>query len=309
MHVAIVLTGRAYLPEAYAYRRYLTERGHRAECVDRPDAIGDADIAIVFSIRDQWAARRSGAKVVHEYHSLSTGKFKAAKHLVKRMLAPRPAGRIFLNDHVAERYGFQGSTPAIVRPMGIDAEFFDCAVGGSPDKDIVYCGSLGRRGVLSTIAELARRGFTLLVIGDIPDGTDIGAFAGLPVEFTGQLPRDDLPAALARARFGLNVTPDAYPYNIQTSTKTIEYAAAGLGIISNRYRWIDHFARERSAAILWLDRLTSPEALAGYVAAPIDVTDLLWSHILDEAGFERFLLSTLEAGGANSFQNQNPGGR
>ena len=294
MHIAIVLTGRAYLPEAFAYRRYLTERGHRAECVDGPDGIGDADVAIVFSIRDQWAARRSGAKVVHEYHSLSTGRFKAAKHLVKRVLAPRPAGRIFLNDHVAERYGFQGNTPAIVRPMGIDAEFFGCAVGGTPDKEIVYCGSLGRRGVLSTIAELAGRGFSMLVIGDVPDSADLGAFTGLPVEFTGQLPREALPAAFARARFGLNVTPDAYPYNIQTSTKTIEYAAAGLGIISNRYRWIGDFAAERKASILWLDRLTSPGALASVGTAPVDVTDLLWSHILDAAGFEAFVQSTLD---------------
>lgn len=294
MHVAIVLTGRAYLPEAFAYRRYLTERGHRARCVDEPGAIGDADVAIAFSIRDQWAARRSGAKIVHEYHSLSTGRFKAAKHLVKRVLAPRPVGRIFLNTHVAARYGFHGGVPAIVRPMGIDAEFFDCATGGTPDVDIVYCGSLGRRGVLSTIAELAGRGFRLLVVGDVPEGTDLDVFIGLSVEFTGQLPREALPAALARARFGLNITPDAYPYNIQTSTKTIEYAAAGLGIISNRYRWIEDFAHERGAAILWLDRLTSPEALAGIAAAPVDVTDLLWSRILDDAGFEAFLQSMLD---------------
>ena len=294
MHVAIVLTGRAYLPEAFAYRRYLTEHGHHAECVDGPEAIGDADIAIVFSIRDQWTARRSGARVVHEYHSLSTGRFKAAKHLVKRVLAPHPAGRIFLNAHVAARYGFQSGTPAIVRPMGIDAEFFGCAAGGGTEFDIVYCGSLGRRGVLSTIAELAGRGFRLLVIGDVPEGTDFDVFTGLPVEFTGQLPREALPAALARARFGLNVTPDSYPYNIQTSTKTIEYAAAGLGIISNRYRWIENFASDRGAAILWLDRLTSPEALASVTAAPVDVTDLLWSRILDDAGFEPFLQSTLD---------------
>lgn len=293
MHVAIVLTGRAYLPEAFAYSRYLTERGHRAECVDGPDAIGDADIAIVFSIRDQWAARRSGAKIVHEYHSLSTGRFKAAKHLLKRLLAPRPAGRIFLNGHVAARYGFHGGMPAIVRPMGIDAEFFGCAAGGTPDVDIVYCGSLGRIGVLPTFAGLAERGFRLLAIGDVPDGADLSAFTGLPVEFTGQLPREALPSALARARFGLNVTPDAYPYNIQTSTKTIEYAAAGLGIISNRYRWIEDFASERQAAILWLDQLTSPEELATHTAGSVDVTDLLWSHILDETGFERFLQSTL----------------
>jgi hypothetical protein len=291
MHVAIVLTGRAYLPEAYAYSRYLTERGHRAECVDGPDAIGDADIAIVFSIRDQWAARRSGAKIVHEYHSLSTGRFKAAKHLVKRVLAPRPAGRIFLNDHVAARYGFQGNTPAIVRPMGIDAEFFGCATGATPDKDIVYCGSTGRRGVLATIADLAKRGFSLLVVGDVPDSADLGPFIGLPVEFTGQLPRKALPAALARARFGLNVTPDAYPYNIQTSTKTIEYAAAGLNIISNRYRWIEQFADERQANILWLDALSSPDALARFASARVDVTDLLWSRILDDAKFEDFLRS------------------
>lgn len=39
----------------------------------------------------------------------------------------------------------------------------------------------------------------------------------------GPVNRDQLPEIYKNARFGLNYTPDIYPYNVQTSTKTLEY--------------------------------------------------------------------------------------
>ena len=44
---------------------------------------------------------------------------------------------------------------------------------------------------------------------------------------------------------GLNFTPDIFPFNVQSSTKTIEYSAAGLGVISNRYIWAETFEKSR----------------------------------------------------------------
>ena len=291
MRVAIVLTQRAYLPEAFAYRDYLVARGHAAACVDDVRAAADADVAIVFTLAHQRALAGARARVVHEYHSLSTGRWRGVKHAAKRWLAPRPAARIFLSREVEARYGFDDALPAIIRPMGVDAALFDCARGSRADVDIVYCGTLERPGVLPAIAQLGAMGLTLLVVGAVPDGVPTEALPG--VEFAGPLPRGAIPAALARARFGLNVTPDVDPYDRQTSTKTIEYAAAGLGIISNRYRWIEEFVAARGIEPVWLDALRSPAMLATAAPARADMRDLLWERVLDASGFERLLAGTL----------------
>jgi hypothetical protein len=58
----------------------------------------------------------------------------------------------------------------------------------------------------------------------------------------GPVSRDQLPEIYKNARFGLNYTPDIYPYNVQTSTKTLEYLASGLGVISNKYKWSEFFS-------------------------------------------------------------------
>jgi hypothetical protein len=108
------------------------------------------------------------------------------------------------------------------------------------------------------------------------------------------LPRAAIPAALARARFGLNVTPDVFPYNRQTSIKTLEYAAAGLGIIANRYGWIEGFARAQGGPVQWLDEVLAmgPDAAARLERPRFDparLEPLEWGRMLDRIGFADFL--------------------
>ncbi len=294
LNVAIILTGHAYLPEAWAYHRHLIARGWPARVVDHPDAARGADLAITFSLAHQWALQRLGVPAVHEYHSLSAGRWRHAKDAVKRLAAPPAAGRIFSEQPIAQRMRFAAGPPVLIRPMGVDAAIYGCTQNAAPTHDIVYCGSFGRSGVADALMALAHCGWRVVAFGAPDDAPVRTRLESAGVDLPGAIAREQVPAALARARFGLNFTPDIAPLNRQTSVKSLEYAAAGLTIIANRYPWIERFAREQGAPVQWLDDVLAmgaagPGKLAPQPAEPGQMAQLEWDRLLDRVGFKEFL--------------------
>ena len=80
----------------------------------------------------------------------------------------------------------------------------------------------------------------------------------------GRVDRNELPKYFSVCKAGLNYTPDIYPLNLQSSTKTIEYCAAGLCVVSSKYEWIKNFEKERSANFLWLDNISKKSDFDSY---------------------------------------------
>lgn len=294
MQVAIILTGHAYLPEAWAYRDHLGTAGFAARLADAPEDAADADIAIAFSLQHQRSLHRMGIPAIHEYHSLSAGPLRHAKNLAKRFAAPRPRARIFTEAHIRRSLGFGQDVPTLLRPVGIDAGIFGCTATSAPTHDIVYCGSIERNGVVDMMERLASQGWRIIAFGKVPPTVDQARLASIGIDFAGPITRDQIPAALARARFGLNFTPDVPPFNRQTSVKTLEYAAAGLRIIANRYDWMIGFAADHAIAPHWLDDVLA-QGRDALVHAPAPAADpqrlahLEWNRLLETIGFARFV--------------------
>lgn len=250
LNVAIILTGHAYLPEAWAYHRHLAARGWFARVVDDPESAREADLAIAFSLTQQRALQRLGVPAVHEYNSLSAGRWRHVKDAVKRLAAPPAAGRIFSDPHIARRMHFTDGLPVLIRSMGVDAAIFGCLQKAVPTHDIVYCGSFRRAGLADAMIALAQFGWRVIAYGTLEDAHVRQRLESAGVDLPGAITRAQVPAALARARFGLNFTPDVAPLNRQPSVKSLEYAAAGLTIIANRYPWMGGVradSRDRSA--------------------------------------------------------------
>ena len=148
LRVAIVLTGQAYLPEAWAYHRHLIAKGCDARVVNGVDEARGADLANSFSLSQHRTLHRMGVPAIHEYHSLSCGRWRLAKDLVKRLAAPPAVGRIFSDEHIAQRMRFGSGRPVLIRPMGFDAAIAGCtAACCPPTHDNVYCGTFDRPGV------------------------------------------------------------------------------------------------------------------------------------------------------------------
>lgn len=287
MRVGIGLVASAYTPEAYAYEKFLAKKGIDVQLEDENNLCENNDVNVYFmGFRPFWHKSSGRALEVHEYQSLSTGKLPKFKNLIKRKFNKIPAGRIFLNEIVHREFSFEKSTPYICRDMGVDEDFF-CLTPSIHSYDIVYSGSIsGRSGLLNEIKRLSDMGFRILVIGEISI-VELQFFGKRHnIEFTGRLPRSELPALYRKCKAGLNFTPDIYPFNIQTSTKTLEYLASGLSVISNRYKWAVDFSAAVGVNMIYTDEITNYFDMIPVGKLPIEYE---WGRLLDRSGFFEFI--------------------
>lgn len=295
MKVGVEINGVSYTPESYAYSTYLEARGCCVQLGDRASLSANNDINILYAGFFPFWLKSSSVLEVHEYQSLSVPPFSRVKDLIKCAVNSKPQGRIFLNETVESKLRFPSDAPSIRRDMGVDEEFFSIEKANQPTYDILYCGSvLGRRGLIGTILRLAQFGYKVLVVGSV-DESARSYLESAGVEFTGRLERKDLFDVYRNCRYGLNFTPDEYPFNIQTSTKTLEYLAAGLGLISNRYQWSEEFCERLSVDVVWIEDLLSGVCnLDGRGEFRLSRDEYSWSSVLDGCGFFDFLKSLLQ---------------
>lgn len=289
MIIGIPISENAYTPESYAYQKYLIRKGHIVQLDYKLDPDNDINLYIT-GLRPFWEKNKGRAKEIHEYQSLSTPPYAKLKNFGKKLINNKPNGRIFLNNFVHEHLFFEDKIPFIYRDMGVDEKLFQ-KPNENPDYDIVYCGSVSRRnGLIETLLNLAKS-YKVLVVGKLTI-EDRDLLNSKNITLIGAVNRELLPEIYRNARFGLNYTPDIYPYNIQTSTKTLEYLASGLKVISNRYEWAECFFKKINYQPFWLNcditlDITKFENLNSFNYSVIK--DYSWGNILSHSNFEDFL--------------------
>lgn len=291
MKVGIGLGLTSYLPEAFAYKTYLQSNGWYVELGNEYELSKNLDIYIYFlGIKSVFTQTKNKDIIeVHDYATLSTPPFAKTKNILKRFINIQPSGYIFLNRYVREGLAFPQKIPYIYRDMGVDSGLFQRA-SKNPEFDIIYCGSVSnRKGLLPTIKFLSDLGLSILVVGQL-DKESSDLFKSLSnVTAVGKVERHELPKLYNNARVGLNFTPNCYPFNLQTSTKTLEYCASGLGILSTRYDWVMNFEKSRDARFLYLDQIYNRETFDNFQFKTPNVTDLEWNYLLETIGFKQFL--------------------
>lgn len=286
MKVGITLSKHAYTPEAYAYEKYLKKNGHQVQLDYELDPNNDVNIYFM-GTRPFWKKKEGRAIEIHEYQSLSTPPYARFKNFSKKIVNKQPSGRIFLNDLVHHDLNFTDDIPYIYRDMGVDEALFQ-SPSENPLYDIVYCGSIsGRSGLIEVLRELAKN-YKVIVVGRVNDA-EKDLLQHTNITLLGQVSRDQLPEIYRNSRFGLNYTPNIYPFNIQTSTKTLEYLASGLRVISNRYKWVELFDKSNNFEIIWLECLGQYKCNIDSFNKVYDLHDYSWNHILYNSGFLNFL--------------------
>ncbi len=289
MNIGIGLKKNAYTPEAYAYKRYLSLKGFNVqlEYEDSLDLNNDINI-YVMGFRPYLKKSKGKAVEIHEYQSLSTAPFASVKDSLKKHINKSPVGRIFLNDVVHSGIKFNDDIPFIYRDMGVDIELFQTP-SKSPIYDIVYSGSImGRVGLIEEILRLSKIGFRILVIGEIPNSL-LDIFSDCKsITLVGKVSRNELPELYSKCMAGLNYTPNIYPFNIQTSTKTLEYLASGLTLISNKYEWIDIFSKKNNIEYINTDHLLKIDNLKS-IKCKKDFREFEWSEVLEKSNLYEFL--------------------
>lgn len=292
MQIGIGLKDHAYTPEAYAYKRHLEANGVSVQLENEIDIDPNNDVNIYFmGVLPFWHKYKGRAKEIHEYQSLSVNPHSHIKDFLKKHLNRKPHGRIFLNDIVKTGLNFKDDTPYIYRDMGVDKELFQTP-STNPEFDIVYCGSLsGRPGLINELSKLSNLGFKLLIIGSVTQEISDTFEHQKNVHLTGRVDRSEIPDLYKQCRSGLNFTPDVYPFNVQTSTKTLEYIASGLNVISNKYKWVEDFSQTEGYDFLYLDDINKYNIFQMPNYDLERIKKYSWDNILNEANFLSFLES------------------
>lgn len=292
MQIGIGLKEHAYTPEAYAYKSYLEANGVSVQLESEVSIDPNNDVNIFFmGLRPFWRRYKGSAKEIHEYQSLSINPHSYFKDFLKKTLNKKPDGRIFLNGVVKEGLNFKDDAPYIYRDMGVDDELFQEPLS-NPEFDIVYCGSMtGRPGLIEELSRLANLDFKILIIGSVTKEIADAFKNKNNVHLTGRVDRNEIPRLYKQCRSGLNFTPDIYPFNIQTSTKTLEYIASGLNVITNKYEWVESFSKAEGYDFLYVNDINKYNYFETPGYSLERIKKYSWNNILNNAGFLNFLES------------------
>lgn len=293
MLIGIQLGDSAYTPESYAYQKYLNDKGHNVELNYSLNPNNDVNIYIM-GLRTFLRRKKGKAKEIHEYQSLSTPPCARLKNFSKKLLNNKPDGRIFLNSLVHRDIGLNNKVPYIYRDMGVDKELLQVP-NHNPNYDVIYCGSIaGRKGLIENLLNIAKY-YKVIVVGRATE-EEKELLSVKNITLAGIVAREKLPEIYRDARFGLNFTPDIYPYNVQTSTKTLEYLASGLGVISNKYEWAEKFFNKINYQPFWLNNNTTLDSKKIDDLTSCDLSimqEYSWNNVLYRSNFEGFLRDVL----------------
>ena len=285
---------QVYLPEIDAYIEYLKANHPAVRPVDSatlPEQEPfNPDVVWHFMGAN---TKREAPCVVHEYNSLSAGRLPHLKNWLKTRINCLPDRRVFLSARVKEDFGFTDRVPDNLRDMGVAAQFYQ--VKPAPIYDFVYAGSIHRgREVIQLIDRFkdGMRGASIYIVGTVSDEIRARYKDRPNIVFAGRVPYAEVPAHMAKGRYGLNLVPDRYPFNIQTATKVLEYCAIGMPVVSMRYTWAENFVKENDAAFFWLNNDFSNmklRDLEGHDFKVPDVTAYKWPNIIRASGIFDFL--------------------
>jgi len=163
---------------------------------------------------------------------------------------------------------------------------------GQPDYDVIYAGTLRRRGLPQALLHLARLGLRVAVVS--PDRVELRHQG---IEELGLLSLEATYEAYSRSRVGLNFIPIEAPYIYQDSTKLIEYNAAGLGTLTTRYPLVQEFEKMRKGRFLYWSLDLNAQEICDFDYTTADVTDLDWPVLLDATPLASQIRRMLSRGG------------
>ncbi len=298
MLIHFIRNGPAYLPELDAYRVFLSNLGHAAQCHTSSLTVPD-DACVVWWMcgRVSWRETRRLRRAlhVHEYASASIPPHAHLKDALKRFAHPQPDFALYQNTWVRDQLSFY-NLPYDLRDMGVAESFLVArqATWPAPEFDLVYLGEMTRLApflpVLQAIHTANRR---LLLVGEVPD--DLRSQLPDSVHISGRVAHHEVPRHLKRARFGLNLVGNTRPYNQQTSTKLLEYCAVGLPVVSNNYAWVKFFSAQHQGNFHLLGEdpaswpLSFGKALDAFPYVVPDVSALSWPQLLGQLRVWSFL--------------------
>lgn len=290
MKILFKRSDNAILPDIDAYIKYLNQ-DPMFDCYDSADLAEDYsldDFDVIWEFKGLGGIQSDNHIVVHEYASLSTGRFAKLKNLIKSIRNPKPDLRIFLNEDVRKGFLFKDDIPETYRDMGLDQQFLNVSKT-EKEFDFIYIGSISKEREIDKFLHSfskAKKG-KLHLVGTVEDDEIYTTYKNHPdITFVGRVPYKEIPEIASKAVYGINYIPDKYPYTLQTSTKMLEYSALDLKIITTDYKWARNFESKHNSKFYFLNDQATFD-LEGIEDFPFknnfNAHDYTWDKIFEKA--------------------------
>lgn len=290
LKILFVRSENAFLPEIDAYINYFNKiEGFKAFDSSKIQLVKLDEFDVIWEFKGLGGIKKSKRQIlVHEYASLSTGACPLLKNIIKSKLNPKADIRIFLNEDVKNGFHFNDSVEYTYRDMGINEKFI-IEHDTNKEFDYVYVGSICKQRQIDKLLQVFTANYNgkFCLIGDIDDNIYREYKGYKNLIFTGKIPYTEVPVIASKAEFGINFVPDRYPFNIQTSTKLIEYLALGLKIVTTDYKWIREFEKNHKCSFYKLngnklqfcnEAIKNFHYRNGFIAE-----DYLWDNVIERS--------------------------
>jgi hypothetical protein len=301
--IYVVHEGKASYPEAAAIEKQFGGDYEVEVCT--PSALVEAeslDASACWHMMGFYPRKPAAKLVIHDYRSLSVGRFRRIKDFCKRVFNARPDLIVFQNEEIRMALGFPKDSRTIILPMGVPDVFVDSrGPGHSVVTDFIYIGSMldERRCELMIDSFLGRFGNEKLFQLYGPRNPALEArYSDQPnVQFCGTVPQVELVGVLKQARVGVAYFPNHFPHILQAPTKLMEYGAVGMRILANEQ------PQNRAAAKLYgIDCLWGPagdmfkdvpDELDWEDNQQLDASPMRWSSVFRDSGLHEILAAAL----------------
>lgn len=289
--ICFVHTGKAQLPDLGAYKEYFATNYEVFNSSSLCN-LERYDILWFFMGLHRYTPLKTQF-VVHEYSSLSLPPFARIKDRIKVLCESRPDLRVFQNQHQLELLQFNDDVPSVFRDMGVAEQFFD-RPESEKTYDVVYVGAMDKTRRLEVAIDklLQIKPDLKLMLAGRPEPYLVERYKNCAgIHFIGCVLYEAVPALLTQAKFGLNYVPDTYPYQIQSSTKLLEYLAVGLPVIGNVNTWTKKFLQKQNVKYFDLSQLFEwPEQGIALNSLTNELSkEFLWQNVIRNVGIEQYL--------------------
>ena len=297
--IRFVHEGKAAYPDVRAFKSYFSGPYETIECSPYEAAMAEGlDQTACWYMMGFYTKKLDCALTIHDYRSLSVGRFRRIKDCIKRVLNADPDIRIFQNDAIRRALGFSEDQRTYYLPMGVPEYFIDNRnLPAEPEADFVYIGSMlaERRCELMLDSFIGRFGETRSFDLYGPPNTELEArYADRPnIRFNGMIAQDALPAILKAARVGVCYFPMHYPHVLQTPTKLMEYGALGMRILANEHPQSRITADQYGLHCIWgttSDLFAAvPDRLDWADNGSVDPQPMAWPAVIAASGVKQAL--------------------
>jgi glycosyltransferase involved in cell wall biosynthesis len=245
MKIAFIHNDLAFLPELSAYQLFFQKQNIES-CLVKYGEEENSGADVYWYMMGLYPKARYRKKlIIHEYSSASVPPYRKLKDWLKRRFNPRPDFRLFQSEYVRNQIHIYDEVPCGYRDMGVNEDFFYPMPETEKEFDFIYSGSLSAErnltDLLGVFDQGALRECSIVLLGKDNEELKNKFSHRKNIIFQGSVPWTEVAGWLARSRYAVNFIPDREPFNAQTPTKFLEYAAMKVPIISTNYFWISEF--------------------------------------------------------------------